>query len=213
MKFSVFDLDRTLLCKNSSFEFCKYLYKNRVFSFFVVVLSCLYYIRHKYFGLTLEQLHHRVFKKLLQGMSLQVLSCQARSFIEEDVENLLYLPALERLRCAQHEGHYTMILSNSPSFLVEVIAHKLNVDDWKASEYKVDKDQRLCHISQILHGEEKAFWVRKVSLDFGIDEKDITAYSDSYFDLLFLQSAGVPVVVNPDKRLKRISQERHWKEI
>lgn len=213
MKFSVFDLDRTLLSKNSSFEFCKFLYKNRVFSFFFVIQSFLYSIRHKYFGLTLEQLHHSVFRKLLRGMSLKTLSEYVYSFVEREIENLLYLPALERLRLAQHEGHFTMILSNSPNFLVSAIASKLQVDDWRASEYKVDKDQKLCQIALILHGEAKAFWVRTMSRYLGIQEQEVTAYSDSYLDLPFLQSAGVPVVVNPDSKLKKISKEKNWEEI
>ncbi|MBX9923329.1 MAG: HAD-IB family hydrolase [Rhabdochlamydiaceae bacterium] len=213
MKFSVFDLDRTLISKNSSFEFCKYLYKNRIFSFFFVVQSFLYCIRHKYFGLTLEQLHHSVFRKLLRGMSLTTLSEYVYSFVEKEIESLLYQPAIERLRLAQHEGHFTMILSNSPGFLVGPIASKLQVDDWRASEYKVDKDQRLCQIALILHGETKAFWVRAMSRYLGIQEQEITAYSDSYLDLPFLQSAGVPVVVNPDSKLKKISKEKSWEEI
>ncbi len=213
MKFSAFDLDKTLLSKNSSFEFCKYLYASRFFSFFFVVRSVFYYIWHLYFGLTLEQLHHRVFKKLLRGIDIGTLSRHVSSFLEQEMENLLYFPALERLRLAQHQGHFTMILSNSPSFLVGAIALRLQVDDWKASEYKVDKDQKLCHISHILHGEAKAFWVRKVSSLLGTSEAEITAYSDSHLDLPFLESAGVSVVVNPDSKLKKISKEKNWEEI
>ena len=213
MKFSVFDLDRTLLSKNSSFEFCKYLYRNRVFSLLYVIQSVIYSIRHRYFGLTLEQLHYKVFKKLLKGINIQTLSRYVLSFVESEIEKMVYLPAVERLRRAQHEGHFTMILSNSPSFLVSAIASKLQVDDWRSSEYKVDKDQKLCQISLILHGEAKAFWVRTVSRHLGILKREITAYSDSYLDLPFLQSAGVAVVVNPDSKLKRISKKKRWEEI
>ena len=213
MKFSVFDLDQTLLSKNSSFEFCKYLYKRGIFSFFFVVQSFIYSIRHKYFGLTLEQLHHSVFRKLLRGMPLKTLSDYVYSFVERELETLLYQPAMERLRLAQHEGHFTMILSNSPGFLVGPIASKLQVDDWRASEYRVDKDQKLCQIALILHGETKAFWVHRISHYLGIRQQEVTAYSDSYLDLPFLQSAGIPVVVNPDSKLKKISKEKNWEEI
>ena len=178
-----------------------------------IVQSILYNIRHKYFGLTLEQLHYKVFKKLLKGFNIQTLSEHVSSFVESELEKMIYLPALTRLRRAQHEGHFTMILSNSPSFLVQVIASKLQVDDWRASEYKVDKDQRLCQISLILDGEAKAFWIRKISEDLGVLDQEITAYSDSYLDLPFVQAAGISVVVNPDSRLKKISQKKNWEEI
>lgn len=161
----------------------------------------------------MEQLHRKVFKQLLQGISIKTLSSLVSSFVEEELENLLYQPALERLKVAQHLGHFTMILSNSPSFLVSVIAGKLQVDDWRASEYSVDKDLKLCQISSILHGEDKALWVGKIRNDLGIPMESVTAYSDSYLDLPFLQSVGRPVVVNPDSKLKKISKEQNWEEI
>ena len=213
MRFSVFDLDKTLLSKNSSFEFCKYLYKKKIFSSSFFLKSIFYSIRYQYFGLTLEKLHHKVFQTLLHGFSFHILSDYVCSFVEKELEGLLYMPALERLKRAQHQGHFTMILSNSPNFLVGAIAHRLQVDDWKASEYKVDKDWRLCQISRILHGKDKALWVDKIRGQLGIPKQWVTAYSDSYLDLPFLRSAGVPVVVNPDSRLKKVSKECNWEEI
>jgi hypothetical protein len=37
-----------------------------------------------------------------------------------------------------------------------------------------------------------------------------TAYSDSHTDLPFLEVVGNPVVVNPDRDLRRIARERGW---
>ncbi len=175
--------------------------------------SLFYYVKHLYFGLSLEDLHHKVFQKSLRGISLRDLSFQAASFVEKEGTHLLYFPTLQRLRRAQHEGHYTMILSSSPAFLVEVIASFLSVDDFKASEYAVDKDQRLCKISSILLGDGKASWVHKVSLDLGIARDNIIAYSDSHLDLPFLLSAGTAIVVSPDAKLKKVSVEKGWEEI
>jgi HAD superfamily phosphoserine phosphatase-like hydrolase len=154
-----------------------------------------------------------VFKDLLQGFSVRELSFHVAAFVEKELDSLLYLPAIERLKKAQHLGHFTAILSSSPSFLVRAIAERLQVDEWKSSEYKVDKDDCLCQISSILHGEDKAFWVRKMQEKFHMSIESVTAYSDSYLDLPFLRSAGTAIVVNPDSKLKRVSLKCNWEEI
>lgn len=213
MLLSVFDLDRTLLKKNSSFEFCKYLYRKRVFALSFFFHSCLYHIRHKFFGLGLEQLHRKVFRRLLNGKCFHLLAAHVPQFIEMHLEELIYFPAFQKLRLAQHLGHYTMILSNAPSFLVKEIAERFCVSEWKASEYEVDKDAKLCQISLILQGKEKAKYVRETSQKLNIPMADITAYSDSYYDLPFLQSAGKAVVVNPDRKLQKHSLSLAWEQI
>ncbi len=213
MPLSVFDLDRTLLKKNSSFEFCKYLYKKKVFAFSFFFHSCLYNIRHRFFGLGLEQLHRKVFKRLLHGKGFHELLAHVPQFIETHLEDLIYMPAFQMLRRAQHLGHYTMILSNAPSFLVKEIAERLGVCDWKASEYEVDKDHKLCQISLILQGKEKAKCVLEYSRKWRVPRSDITAYSDSFYDLPFLQCAGNAVVVNPDRKLHKYSIKFAWKKI
>ena len=213
MPLSVFDLDRTLLRKNSSFEFCKYLYKKGVFDLPFVLYSCLYHIRHRFFGLDLEALHRKVFQRLLNGKCFRSLSAHIPHFIETHLEDLIYYPALQKLRLAQHLGHYTMILSNAPNFLVKEISERLGVSDWKASEYEVDKDAKLCQISLILQGKEKAKCVRDVSRKLKIPKSEITAYSDSFYDLPFLQCAGTAIVVNPDKKLQKYSLKSSWEEI
>lgn len=213
MQVCVFDLDRTLIKSNSSFAFCMYLYRRKVFSVLFVLRSILYYIRHRFLGLTLTELHERIFKTVLQGKEIQLIASHVKEFVDHWLLSALYLPAIAELRRAQHLGHYTMILSNSPSFLVKVIAERLSVCDWRATEYEVDKDGRLCQIAHILNGKDKAGQVRKIIGKLGLTTKNVIAYSDSFWDLPFLESAGQAVVVNPDRRLLKISEELNWPKI
>jgi len=213
LQIAVFDLDRTLIKSNSSFQFCLYLYKHKVLSLFYVIKSCVYYIQHRFLGLSLTQLHEKTFKTLLKGMSLSVIASHVKSFVDGWLSEALYYPAFSELRRAQHLGFYTMILSNSPGFLVKVIAERLNVSEWKATEYEVDKDGRLCHIAHVLNGRDKASQVRKIIRKLGLTKRNVVAYSDSVWDLPFLESAGQAVVVNPDRKLQKISQEHNWPKI
>lgn len=146
-------------------------------------------------------------------MSLQVIANYVKEFVDQWLTSALYYPAFAELRRAQHLGHYTMILSNSPSFLVKAIAERLNVSDWKATEYEVDKEGRLCHIAHVLNGKDKAGQVRNIIRKLGLTKKNVVAYSDSFWDLPLLRCAGQAVVVNPDRKLQKISQQHNWPKL
>lgn len=210
---SAFDLDQTLLTANSSFLFCRYLCKKGIFPLFALYKSVFYYLWHTFFGLSLEELHKKAFDALLKGYSLPMLQQESLLFVQEHLEGLYYAPAMQRLKQAKERGEYTVVLSSSPSFLVKPIAEVLGVDEWEASEYVVDKDLRLCQIQRVLGGHEKAVCVGKLLERLGIDRKESTAYSDSHWDLPFLQSTGRAVAVQPSWVLRRVANKLGWEKI
>ncbi len=213
LKLAVFDLDKTLLTSNSSYAFCKHLYKHRIISLYQLLCSVSYKIRHELSLLSIEELHHKVFNKILVGRSLATLKKHATLFLEAYLFSSLYLPTLKELFKAQERGDYTVILSNSPDFLVEPVAHFFQVDEWGATKYAVDKDGRLCKIAKLMEGRNKAAYLSELALRFQLSKEDITAYSDSYHDLPFLLEAGCPVVVNPDRKLLKVARLRKWSVI
>lgn len=210
---SVFDLDYTLIAGNSSFKFCQYLSRRDVLPAFCPFYSSFYYLRHSLFNLSLSALHHKIFTRFLKGKSLELLESFVEPFIQEEISSALYLPAIDHLRRAQHLGHFTLILSNSPEFLVKGIARFLGVNEWRATQYAVDKDNRLSHVAAIMQGEDKAGQVRAVAEMLKLDKAQITAYSDSHLDVPFLLSAGKAVAVNPSRKLLQISKAHNWSVI
>jgi len=207
---SVFDLDRTLVKDNCSFAFCQHLVRKKILPPLTLIHSLFYYVRHSFFGMSLSQLHTKVFGRLLQGRPISVIEEQIDPFLQEYLFSHLYSPALAALRSAQKLGHHTLILSNSPSFLVKKIAGLLEVDQWRATEYAVDKESKLCHIATIMQGEEKASCVQEIASKLSIGKEGITAYSDSFLDLPLLLVAGTPIAVSPDRKLRRYSEKCKW---
>lgn len=209
-RLSVFDLDHTLVKGNCSFGFCLYLVSKNVLPAYSLLYALFYYLRHHFFGLSLEKLHNHVFQLLLRGRSLPQLEAHVELFVDRYLDRAINASTLLRLRLAQHLGHYTLILSNSPSFLVAAFAKCLGVDDWKGTRYGVDQEKNLSHIDFILQGKEKADYVNELAFRLHIPKEDVTAYSDSYLDLPFLLTAGTPVVVNPDRKLRKYSESHAW---
>ncbi|MFS8563777.1 MAG: HAD-IB family phosphatase [Rhabdochlamydiaceae bacterium] len=213
LKLAAFDLDKTLLASNSSYEFCRHLYKCKIISFKQLLCCAAYRIGHELSFLSIEELHDKVFKKILLGLPLTTLKKQVPSFLENFLFSSLYLPTVAELFKAQKRGDYTVILSNSPDFLVEPIAQFFQVDEWGATKYTVDKDRRLCKIAKLMEGRNKAAYLLELAIHFQISKDAITAYSDSYHDLPFLLEAGCPIAVNPDRKLLKIARLRKWSVI
>jgi HAD superfamily phosphoserine phosphatase-like hydrolase len=160
--------------------------------------------------MSLAQLHDKVFEHLLQGRSLRTIEENVEPFLKEYLASRIYPPALAQLKLAQHLGHYTLILSNSPSFLVQKVAQFLEVNEWRATEYAVDNQLNLCHIASIMQGDEKASCVQEIAYKLSIGKDKITAYSDSFLDLPLLMAAGTPIAVNPDRKLRHFSMQNQW---
>ena len=207
---TVFDLDRTIVADNCSFDFCRYLVRRKVLPFSSLLYAFFYYIKHLFFGVNLSDLHKQIFERSLRGRSLESLESNVDPFLQEYLFSQIYPPVLAELRLAQHLGYYTLILSSSPSFLVEKIAQLLGVNEWRATQYAVDKERKLCHITSIMQGNDKAFCVEEVANKLSIGKEKITAYSDSFLDLPLLLAAGSPIAVNPDRKLRRFSQQHQW---
>jgi HAD superfamily hydrolase (TIGR01490 family) len=207
---TVFDLDRTIVADNCSFDFCRYLVSKNVLPSSSLIYSLFYYIKHLFFGMSLSDLHDRVFQHLLRGRALERIEERVEPFLQNYLFSQIYPPVLAQLRLAQHLGHYTLILSNSPSFLVGKIALLLGVNEWRATQYAVDKEKKLCHITSIMQGAEKASCVQEIAARLSIGKEQITAYSDSFLDLPLLLTAGTPIAVNPDRKLRRFSEANKW---
>lgn len=212
MPISAFDLDHTLIEGNSSAGFCRYLCKQKVLPFSILFYPLIYSLRHRFFGMSLSDLHHSVFNRVLRGKPLELMEAYADKFVGEYVNNALYIPAIARLKRAQQLGHYTMILSNGPSFLVKRFAKVLGVNAYKGTEYSVDAQKRFKGIKSILDGKDKANYLRKMAEKLNVFLEEITTYSDSIHDLEFLELANA-IAVNPDRQLLKISMKKQWRII
>jgi len=208
---SVFDLDHTLVTGNSSYGFCAFLHKQKALSSLALIKAYWYRLRHDFSSAELERLHNQLFNCLLRGLSMESLERCAAAFIQNYIFPHLYFPTFQELRFAQHRGDYTVIMSSSPSFIVRRVAEALGVDEWLATEYRVDASNRLIEVHQFIDGRAKAKALTGVVEERGLSLKQVTAYSDSYRDLPFLSLAGEPVAVNPDAKLQAYSRENQWR--
>ena len=207
---SVFDLDHTLVKVNTSYIFGNYLYRTKYFSFKDMIYLVLCYFRHKKLGMSLQEVHSRIFDRIFLGRSAVSMSNHLQSFLDVNLDHIINPTLLDRLRQAQKENHLVIILSSSPDFLVESIGSRLGVDISIGTSYQTNAQKYFSEISQVINGQEKADFILQLSTDRDVPLENVVAYSDSVLDLPLLETVGTAVVVNPDKKLRTIAQYRNW---
>lgn len=158
----------------------------------------------------MRKLHEATFNNFFCGLSARTVDDYATKFISIKLNDLIYQPAFDKLQQAKNDGYYTVILSSSPDFLVEKIALMLQVDTWDSTIYQKNKLNHFSHITQFMEGEQKAQILLQLMEELKISKENVTAYTDSYLDLPFLQASGNPIGVNPDRRLKAYCRQNRW---
>lgn len=209
---SFFDLDHTLLKVNSSFRFGVYLYRQKQFSFSTMIFITSFYWLHLLGVISLQNVQRKIFNQIFLGRPFSGIDTLARSFLEKEFDQMQYSPVVNLLQRAKLEGHYTVILSSSPDFLVRLIAERFAVDEWGATVYSLDH-QHFKFISEFMLGHDKARVVSSLAKRFNVSKEKITVYSDSHHDLPFLQMAGTAVGVNPNRKLRALCKQNNWQII
>ena len=122
--------------------------------------------------------------------------------MERVLRPLVYAESLDLVELHRDRGEPVYIVSATLQEIVQVIADDLGFDG--ALGTIVRGRGREVHgpgDCASLHAENKARCIRELGYDLDAS----TAYSDSHTDLPFLEAVGHPVVVNPDRKLRRIA--------
>lgn len=194
---SIFDLDKTLILVNGSFAFGKWLYSRGDLSLVDMAANVQDYLLHRLNLLSLKKLHEKSRHRFLKRRTLASLTLLAERFVDEKLPYLLNMTVVERLNSAKHR----LLLSSSPSFLVEPIARALNIQDFGATSWDP---------LQVIDGQAKLQLSKKFADHLGIPLNECIAYSDSHLDIPLMEAVGKPILVNPDKTLRIFGLKNNW---
>ena len=130
-----------------------------------------------------------------------------------EIVDSVRVPMKGVLELHRQAGHRCVLLSASPQTLVTRIADSLGFDVGIGTIIE-DDDGILTGriVPPMCYGEGKLERLVDV-LDWPGAERRSTpsyAYADSMSDLPLLEAVEVPVVVAPDRKLRRIAEERSW---
>lgn len=118
---------------------------------------------------------------------------------------------LRLLRLHARMGRDCYMVSASAIEIVQVLADELGFAGAIATEAEVIDGVYTGQLAEpFRHGSEKANAIAELAAEQNYDLSLSFAYSDSYNDLAMLELVGIPVVVNPDRRLAGVAYERGW---
>ncbi len=217
MTVAFFDLDNTLVKGSSLFYFAKYLVKNEILT--KKELAKFATAQARFISSRTEdpKIQNEIKSKALEivkGKSQDEILRLCENSLAENLYESLYPEVLQFLHWHQERGHLTWIVTASPVEIASGIAKKLNMTGALGTISEV-KDRQYTGklLTEILHGKNKADAIKTLAKSMSLNLDNAFAYSDSLNDLPLLCSVGTPVVVNPNKELKRIARKNKWQEI
>jgi HAD superfamily hydrolase (TIGR01490 family) len=205
----IFDLDNTLIKGNCSFKYYSFLNKKKIFSYKDLFNVLKYAVKYLYFNLSPTELHQYVFSGFLKGRQFNEIFSYVDEFLDRFLDESINPNVLEFVEQAESQNDRVIVLSNSPQYLVEPIARKLNIKECFGTTYNLDANNRFVSISNIMDGKAKAKYTSNLSE--GIDKK--IAFTDSIWDRPLLEVADECYVVNPDNKLSTLAKAKGWEFI
>jgi HAD superfamily hydrolase (TIGR01490 family) len=148
--------------------------------------------------------------RVLAGSTPDELRSLVADAMEPVLRPLVYAEPLRLVEQHRARGEPVYIVSATLQEIVEAIAADLGFDGALGTVCEVRDGRYTGRATRALHAANKAACVRELAERVGFDLAACTAYSDSHTDLPFLEAVGHPVVVNPDRELRRIAAERGW---
>ncbi|HVM41096.1 MAG TPA: HAD-IB family hydrolase [Acidimicrobiia bacterium] len=214
MQAAFFDLDKTVIATSSVLAFGRHFRREGLLSRSTIVKGLYAQVVYMLVGADEEKMERvrEAMLALTKGWSRDHVAEIVRETFEETVTPLIYAEVLELMDEHRRAGRRIYIVSSSPDEIVRPIADHLDVDDAIATRGRLDDEGRYTgELDFYAYGPYKATAIRDLAEREGIDLAGSYAYSDSVTDLPMLEAVGNPVVVNPDKDLARVAEERGWR--
>lgn len=212
MEAAFFDLDKTIVARSSPLVLGRSFFKEGLISRSLLLKSLYAQLMFQLMGADEEKMERmrQEAARLTAGWEQDKVRSVVTEVLEEVMSPLIYAEALELMHDHRAAGRIICIVSSSPEEVVEPLAKMLAVDRFIATKPQIVDGKYTGELDFYAYGPHKAEAIKSLASEIGIDLGSSFAYSDSVTDLPMLEVVGNPVVVNPDKQLRRLAAERDW---
>ena len=212
MEAAFFDMDKTIIAKSSPLALGPSFFREGLIGRGFLLKSLYAQLVFNLMGADenkMERMRDEA-AKLTAGWEAQKVRDIVTEVLEEVITPLIYAEALDLIRDHRAAGRLICIVSSSPEEIVEPLARMLGVDRWIATKPTIVDGKYTGELDFYAYGPEKADAIRELADEVGIDLEGSFAYTDSVTDQPMLECVGHPVVVNPDKQLRALGEEKGW---
>jgi HAD superfamily hydrolase (TIGR01490 family) len=208
-----FDLDKTVISKSSSLALSRPFYRAGLVTRSQLLRGIYAQIVYLMLGADEKRMDRAKdgLLALTRGWDREAVEEVVREALDEVVDPYIYQEALDLIALHQAQGRKVFIVSSSPAEVVRPLAERLGVDDVVATRAEIVDGKYTGNLEFYCYRETKADEILRIAAEQGIDLSRSFAYSDSITDRPMLEAVGNPVVVNPDRELRKLAQQRGWK--
>lgn len=146
----------------------------------------------------------------MAGQSEAEMDARVQRWFDAEVAPRLRPGARAALQWHATEGHRCVLATSSSIYAGRASARHWSLDDVIATEFGVAEGRFTGRVAQLAAGDAKAERVRRWAEGQGVALEACWFYTDSMTDLALLECVGHPVVVHPDRRLRRHAERRGW---
>jgi HAD superfamily hydrolase (TIGR01490 family) len=213
MEAAFFDLDKTVVSKSSSLALSRPFYRAGLVTRSQLLRGIYAQIVYLMLGADEKRMDRAKdgLLALTRGWDREAVEEVVREALDEVVDPYIYQEALDLIALHQAQGRKVFIVSSSPAEVVRPLAERLGVDDVVATRAEIVDGKYTGNLEFYCYRETKADEILRIAAEQGIDLSRSFAYSDSITDRPMLEAVGNPVVVNPDRELRKLAQQRGWK--
>ncbi|MFT4187053.1 MAG: HAD family hydrolase [Aeromicrobium sp.] len=207
-----FDLDKTIIARSSTLAFSRPFFDEGLLSRRAVLRSAYAQFMFAVSGADHDQLERMraYLTRMVTGWDVATVRQAVAETLHSIIDPLVYDEAVELIERHRASGQDVVIVSASGSEVVEPIGVLLGADVVIATTLEIEDGRYTGEIERYAYGPHKAEAMVELAAERGYDLGQSYAYSDSVTDVPMLEAVGHPFVVNPDKGLRKIADERGW---
>lgn len=212
MKAALFDMDRTLVKKDTATLFARYR-RDTGRAPWHETLRVAWWMLQYTLGVIDAPRTAELALRVFHGESDAGLRELCEPWFAEYVLPLVTRGGREAVRRHREQGDLVALVTGTTAYAAQPLARELEIEHVVCTELEIDASGRLTGqlVRPICFGMGKVERVGRLAHRCGFRLEEATLYTDSVTDLPLLERVGVPVAVNPDARLRRLASRRGWR--
>lgn len=207
---ALFDIDGTLLARNSAPLYMRHLRRNGRARRRDLARTFYYLALYKLGLLDIERAT-TVSLGWIRGLDEGAVRADCDAWYRTDVRPWIVPAMVATVAAHRRAGHVLGIVTSATRYLAEPLAAELGIPHLLVTQLVV-QDGRFTGeaVRPVCYGEGKIHWAEQLASREGVDLRRSYFYTDSITDMPLLERVGEPRVVNPDPRLGRTALRRGW---
>lgn len=204
-----FDMDRTLVRRNTGTLYMKWRYQRGEVALRDVMRVTSWIVQYTLGVLDAEALARQGLQDIA-GTDEARFEREVALWYAERVRSHISVSGRHEVAARRAEGYIPVVLSAGTRYAVQPLAQELNIDHVLCTHLDVEDGKLTGRCREFCYGEQKVSIAERFAAAHHIDLDQSVFFTDSISDLPMLLRVGEARVINPDPRLRIVAKRQGW---